>query len=131
MPRILLVEDDPSIRETLAELLREAGYEVAEARNGLEGLDRATERRPDLILLDLMMPGMDGLRFREAQRGDALLHDVPVIITSAYASLADGMALGEVAATFSKPFDVMALLEAIRRVAPAGEPEPQRQGADG
>jgi CheY-like chemotaxis protein len=129
MKRILLVEDDPSIRESLADLLRGVGYVVDEARNGLEGLDRAAERRPDLILLDLMMPAMDGWQFREAQRGDALLHDVPVIITSAFASFEEETTMGEVAARFAKPYDVMALLEAIQRVAPGGEPEPHPQGA--
>jgi CheY-like chemotaxis protein len=122
MRQVLVIEDDPSIREALADLLRDLGYAVSEARNGLEGLRQASERRPDLILLDLMMPAMDGWQFREAQKQDALLLDVPVIVISAFATAEDNVALGDVAARFSKPFDVMALLEAVRRAAPDDGP---------
>ncbi|HET6343273.1 MAG TPA: response regulator, partial [Myxococcota bacterium] len=67
---ILLVENDRDIQETLRELLTEEGYDVAMANNGQEALTylRTASRRPDAILLDLMMPVMDGLQFREAQR---------------------------------------------------------------
>lgn len=122
MRQVLVIEDDPSIREALADLLRDLGYDVSEARNGLEGLRQASERRPDLILLDLMMPAMDGWKFREAQKQDALLIDVPVIVISAFAAAEDDVTLGDVAARFSKPFDVMALLEAVRRAAPDDRP---------
>jgi CheY-like chemotaxis protein len=122
MRQVLVIEDDPSIREALADLLRDLGYAVSEARNGLEGLRQASERRPDLILLDLMMPAMDGWKFREAQKQDALLIDVPVIVISAFATAEDDVTLADVAARFSKPFDVMALLEAVRRAAPDDGP---------
>jgi CheY-like chemotaxis protein len=124
MKRVLVIEDDPAIRESLAELLRDVGYAVSEARNGLEGLRQATEERPDLILLDLMMPAMDGWQFRKAQKQDAMLLDVPVIVISAFGSGPEEASLGDVAARFPKPFDVMALLEAVRRAAPDDGPEP-------
>ena len=126
MTRILVIEDDPSIRETLADLLRDVGYDVDEAVNGLEGLHRAAEHRPDLIVLDLTMPVMDGWQFRGAQRGDALLHDVPVIITSGFGSPEELAAVEGVAATFSKPVDVKALLEVVRKVESGGGAEAHR-----
>ncbi|HET9595678.1 MAG TPA: response regulator [Anaeromyxobacteraceae bacterium] len=82
-PRVLVVEDDDDIRSVMAEALEAEGYEVAGARDGAEAQRRARECRPDLILLDLMMPGMDGWAFRAWQRADAALCDVPVVIVSA------------------------------------------------
>jgi CheY-like chemotaxis protein len=83
--RVLIVEDDVDIRETLGELLASAGYETAAAANGLEGLAAARQARPDLIVLDLMMPVMDGWQFRSAQRQDPALAAIPVIVISASA----------------------------------------------
>ena len=68
MPQILVVEDDASIRGLVSEVLRDDGYEVSEASNGVEALEALGERLPDLIVLDLMMPIMDGWRFVEECR---------------------------------------------------------------
>jgi CheY-like chemotaxis protein len=114
---ILLVEDDLSIRDALCELLAEEGFEVACASNGAEALDRLTAGDPPvLILLDLMMPVMDGFAFRSAQREDPRLARIPVVVLSAghgaerAASLAaDGF--------LAKPFGVDALLETVHRFA--------------
>lgn len=125
MTRILIVEDDPTIREPLAGLLREVGYAVLEARNGAEGLRQAAEQRPDLILLDLTMPAMNGSEFLTAQREDSALVDIPVIAMSA-GTLGEDVAMGRVAARISKPFDIMALLEEVRRVAVAAAGAPAR-----
>jgi CheY-like chemotaxis protein len=85
-PRVLIVEDDVDIRETLGAMLATEGYDTAEAANGLEGLAAARRARPDLIVLDLMMPVMDGWQFRSAQRDDPALASIPVIVISASAS---------------------------------------------
>jgi CheY-like chemotaxis protein len=82
---VLIVEDDVDIRETLGEALASAGYETAAAANGLEGLASARRARPDLIVLDVMMPVMDGWQFRSAQRQDPALASIPVIVISASA----------------------------------------------
>ncbi len=82
-PRVLIVEDDVDIRETLAELLATAGYVTAQAGNGRDALDEARRAPPDLIVLDLMMPVMDGWQFRSAQRRDPALAPIPVIVISA------------------------------------------------
>ena len=63
--QILVVEDDASIRGLVSDLLRDDGYQVSEACNGAEALDAVREQRPDLIVLDLMMPVMDGWTFVE------------------------------------------------------------------
>lgn len=68
MPLILIADDHPIAREPLARLLKHEGYETACASNGLEALDVMRERRPDLILLDMMMPKMGGLAFLHALR---------------------------------------------------------------
>ena len=112
--RVLVVEDDDDIRSLLAELLEEEGYEVVSAADGRQGLDRAHERPPDLILLDLMMPVMNGWEFREEQRRDPVLAGVPVVVVSAAAR-----ASIDASQVLTKPFSVDDLLEAVERHAGA------------
>ncbi len=84
MAGILLIDDDPDTREQLAEILSEAGYLVATARNGLEGLEKLkTDCAPCVILLDLMMPVMNGWQFRAKQLSEPKLARLPVIVLSA------------------------------------------------
>jgi len=80
---VLIVEDDSDIREALTQILEEEGYPVDSAPNGKVGLDRLHERPPCLILLDLMMPVMNGWQFREGQRKDPSISDIPVVVISA------------------------------------------------
>jgi DNA-binding response OmpR family regulator len=80
---ILVVEDDADIRETVALALREAGYRVACAENGEAALAALGRELPRLVLLDLMMPVMDGWEFRGRQRAMPGARDVPVVILSA------------------------------------------------
>ena len=82
--RVLLIEDDAAIRETLGEALQEEGFEVMVASNGREALKiLGNGSRPSAILLDLMMPVMDGWDFRREQLNDPSLRDVPVLVVSA------------------------------------------------
>jgi signal transduction histidine kinase len=81
--RILVVDDQPANLRTLAMLLSRAGYEVATAANGDDGLAQAGERTPDLILLDMMMPGMDGFAVLTQIRQCAVLRSVPVVFLTA------------------------------------------------
>lgn len=85
---ILLAEDDDDLREAMLDTLEDAGYRVAAVGNGQEALAwlQVTERLPSLILLDLMMPVMDGWQFREAQSKDAKASHVPVVVLSAMGS---------------------------------------------
>src|SRR4029077_7377228 len=81
---ILLVEDGGMLRSTLAELLNGEGYDVECAANGLDALRRlASPPKPSLILLDIMLPYMDGLEFRAVQRTTPEIADIPVIVLTA------------------------------------------------
>jgi two-component system response regulator MprA len=114
---VLVIEDDPDIRAAIADALTYEGHSVVEAADGIEGLEHAHEHRPDLILLDLMMPRMDGWAFRDAQQHDAGLADVPVVIVSA--CMADEVhSLGAVG-HLHKPFNMDELLEVVGRCASA------------
>ncbi|MFI5258275.1 MAG: response regulator transcription factor [Candidatus Limnocylindrales bacterium] len=113
--RILLVDDDPSLLVVLAEQLRDDGYEVATARDGQEALRRLEAGWPDLILLDLMMPRIDGLAFARQIKAEA---DLPIIVLSAI-DTADNKArlLDEVAEDYVvKPFHYPELRARIQRV---------------
>ena len=114
--RVLVADDDPSIQGFLAEALADEGYEVRTAANGREALAILREWRPDLILLDLMMPEMDGWAFRAAQRTMPDASDVPVIVLSATRDLAAKARDLEAAQVVSKPFDLEALLGTIERL---------------
>lgn len=83
MRLILIVDDNPDVRLALSTLLEDEGYEVAEASDGDLGLDAARERKPDLILLDLMMPRMDGFETLKELKKDETLADIPVVVLTA------------------------------------------------
>jgi DNA-binding response OmpR family regulator len=110
---VLVVEDDSPIRTMLADLLHDAGYQVVEATDGFEAINALRERRPDLIVLDLMMPRMSGWQFLERSR--ALIdHDsIPVIVLSAIQGHGDYPATLGVAAWFTKPLDVERFLGVV------------------
>jgi signal transduction histidine kinase/DNA-binding response OmpR family regulator len=80
---VLLVEDDPATREVMTRTLEKAGWAVTEAGNGREALDRLAQQKPQLILLDLMMPVMDGFDFLLEMRANAEWQDIPVIVLTA------------------------------------------------
>ena len=114
--RVLVVDDDPSIQGFLAEALADEGYGVRTAANGREALAILQEWRPDLILLDLMMPEMDGWAFRGEQRAMPRVSDVPVIVLSAARDLDARTRALKPAQVFPKPFDLEALLDTIERL---------------
>ena len=80
---ILIIDDKPSKREPLADYVTMLGHKVLEAENGLYGLTKARQHRPDLILLDLSMPEMDGMGFLVERDRDPVLKSIPVIIITA------------------------------------------------
>jgi CheY-like chemotaxis protein len=112
MSMILIVEDDASIREAVGEVLSEEGYDVALAQNGAEALRCLQERRPDAILLDLMMPVMNGWEFRARQLRDPAFSAIPVIVVSA----ANAAHTVQATAYIAKPFDLNQLLQEVQRV---------------
>jgi two-component system response regulator RegX3 len=113
--RILIVEDDEGIRETLKYHLVSAGYSVSEARDGAIGLRLARTSRPDLILLDLMLPGMSGMEFCRALRRSSR---VPIIMVTAKDSEVDKIVGLELGADdyITKPFSVREVLARVNAV---------------
>lgn len=116
-PTILVADDEPSIVLSLQVLLQKAGYEVRIARNGEEAIQSVAESRPDLILLDAMMPKRDGFDVCQSLRADPALKDLPILMLTARSRDVErqkGMALG---ATdyITKPFSTRDLVATVRR----------------
>ena len=114
-PTILLIEDYADTREMISMLLRRKGYNVVEAEDGVEGLLKAAWQNPDLILMDLALPEMDGIEATRRIHSTPKLADIPIIVLSAYLNEAverDALAAGCVE-LFPKPFDAGSFLECI------------------
>jgi len=126
--RVLVVDDDASIQGFLAEALTDEGYSVRTASNGREALSILETWRPDIILLDLMMPEMDGWGFRVQQRTMLGVANVPVIVLSATRDLNAKAAELEPAQVFAKPFDLDALLSTIDEITTQARQDAGRNG---
>lgn len=115
---ILVVEDDPLGRELVVEILGAAGYTVLEAEDGRGLLERVKRERPDLILLDLQLPGIDGFTLIQGLRADPATEQIPILVMSAYARPAvQAQALAAGCSGFiAKPFDTRELLCTVARV---------------
>lgn len=113
-PVVLVVDDDPDILEALAEILETEGFEVRRARNGEEALERLGPQQPDLILLDLMMPVMDGWEFSQRMRQRPGTNNIPIIVLSADRNV--GPKAKEIGAVghLAKPFELGDLLDMVR-----------------
>ena len=122
--RVLVIEDDGDTREALTETVEQAGYEVATAREGREGLDQMRAFHPDVVLLDLMMPGLDGWQFRVEQRRDPVLAFTPVVAMSA--SRSPTAAAVDADLYLQKPIDGDALLSALDSAARTHEQRRER-----
>ena len=111
-PLVLVVDDDPDILDAICDILDAEGYRVARARHGEEALAQVEVERPAIILLDLMMPVMDGVAFAQALHDRPLDRDIPIVVISA-----DGnpQRAASVRATgyLAKPFDIEALLSQV------------------
>jgi len=87
--RILLIEDNPQNRYLAGFLLAQRGHRVLEAETGPQGLEMAAAERPDLILLDIQLPGMDGHAVARALKSDPLLKSIPIVAVTSYAMAGD------------------------------------------
>ncbi len=114
--RVLVVDDHEDIRNTLTVALDDEGYEVRAAANGQEALKVLDEWTPCVILLDLMMPVMDGWAFRAEQLRRQDGHAAPVVILSAAGELEQHRAALSAAAVISKPFDIDRIMETVAAV---------------
>ncbi len=114
--RILVIDDEEDIQEILQTSLEIiAGWKVLKARSGLEGLAKAAAEQPDAILLDVMMPAMDGAATFKRLQADAATRHIPVILLTARVQSADRRALGELGAPglIAKPFDPLTISHRI------------------
>ena len=82
-PLVLVVDDDPDILDAVCDILEGEQYRVSRARHGREALERVAEERPAIVLLDLMMPVMDGVAFAHALRAQYTEDDIPIVVISA------------------------------------------------
>jgi len=111
-PLVLVVDDDPDILDAVCEILETEGYRVARARNGREALDRVDHEPPAVILLDLMMPVMDGSTFAQALRGRPRHRGIPIVLLTAAGSPQKAAALGA-SGYLAKPFEIEVLLSYV------------------
>jgi two-component system response regulator VicR len=116
---ILCVEDEPEMIDLIRLILGRRGFDVKGATGGLEGLRMIHKEKPDLILLDLMMPDMDGWEVYQQIKADEKTRDIPVIVVTAKAQSIDkvlGLHIAKVDDYIAKPFSPQELVDSIEKV---------------
>lgn len=119
MKCILCVEDEPEMIDLIRLILGRRGFEVKGANGGVEGLKMIREEKPDLVLLDLMMPDMDGWEVYQQIKADEKTRNIPVIVVTAKAQSIDrvlGLHIAKVDDYIAKPFQPQELLASVERV---------------
>jgi two-component system, cell cycle response regulator DivK len=117
-PRVLLVDDYPDAREMYSEYLQFSGFDVVEAANGMEALQRAADEKPDIILMDLSLPVMDGWEATRRLKADARTAEIPVVALTghALAGISEGAKQAGCDAFITKPCLPEDLVREIRKV---------------
>ena len=116
---ILCIEDEPEMIDLIRLILGRRGFEVKGATGGVEGLKMIRDEKPDLILLDLMMPDMDGWEVYQQIKADETTKDIPVVVVTAKAQSNDkvlGLHIAKVDDYIAKPFSPQDLLNSVERV---------------
>ncbi|MBE9508978.1 MAG: response regulator [Chloroflexi bacterium] len=116
---VVCIEDEPEMIELVKLILGRKGFELVGAVGGREGLDTVRRLKPDLVLLDLMMPDMDGWEVYQQMKTDSDLKDIPVIVVTAKAQSIDkvlGLHIAKVDDYVTKPFGPQELLESVNKV---------------
>jgi two-component system, cell cycle response regulator DivK len=118
--RILVVEDHEENRRIMRDLLTSAGYEMIEAVTGEDGVTLAERERPDLILMDIQLPGIDGYETTRRIKANPALRAIPIIAVTSYALSGDDVKAREAGCNdyVTKPFSPRALLAKIRQYVP-------------
>jgi CheY-like chemotaxis protein len=110
----LIVEDDPDTREIEKEILEDDGYIVLTAKNGEDGIQFASERRPSVILLDLALPAASGFDVLKTLKSSPVTANIPVVLISAYVMLVDNCVARGASACVQKPFDIDDLVAQVK-----------------
>ena len=116
---ILCIEDEPEMIDLIRLILGRRGFEVLGAAGGKEGLEKVRQVKPDLVLLDLMMPDMDGWEVYQQMKADEKTKDIPVIVITAKAQSIDkvlGLHIAKVDDYIAKPFSPQELLTSVDKV---------------
>ena len=119
LKRVVYIEDEPEMIDLVRLILSRKGYEVHGANGGREGLELVSREQPDLVLLDLMMPDIDGWDVYQQLKAEEITRDIPVIIITAKAQSIDrvlGLHIAKVDDYISKPFSPQELLDRVERV---------------
>jgi two-component system phosphate regulon response regulator PhoB len=130
--KIVVIEDEADILEVIHYNLTREGYRVSSSRDGEEGLDRVRREAPDLVLLDLMLPGLDGLEVCRRLQSDPVTAAIPVIMVTAKGEESDivlGLSLGA-DDYVTKPFSPRELLARVKAVLRRGPPRDERGGSE-
>jgi len=117
--KILIIEDDKFLRELIVKKLVKEGYEISEAVDGEEGIKKVKEEKPDLVLLDLILPGIDGFEVLSRTKEDPALSQIPVIILSNLGQKEDverGLGLGAIDYLIKAHFTPGEIIEKIRAI---------------
>ncbi len=117
--RVVCVEDEPEMIDLVRLILGRRGFFVIGANGGIEGLETVRREKPDLILLDLMMPDMDGWEVYQQIKADPALRGIPVIVVTAKAQSIDkvlGLHIAKVDDYITKPFGPQELLESVEKI---------------
>ncbi len=117
--RVVCVEDEPEMIDLIRLILNRKGFEVIGANGGREGLEIIKDQKPDLVLLDLMMPDLDGWEVYQQMKADKETTDIPVIVVTAKAQSIDkvlGLHIAKVEDYISKPFSPQELLDSVDHV---------------
>ncbi|ABV33575.1 MULTISPECIES: response regulator transcription factor [Pseudothermotoga] len=121
--RVLVVDDSEVLRKIVSFNLIKEGYSVQEAKDGREALEKLRQEKPDLVILDIMMPYIDGFEVLRTMRKDENLKEIPVIMLTAKGGESDPKTALELGANsfLTKPFSPLKLLEEVRRVIQRGK----------
>ncbi len=117
--RVVCIEDEPEMIDLVRLILGRRGFHVTGANGGLEGLEIVERERPDLVLLDLMMPDMDGWEVYQRIKSDEKLREIPVVVVTAKAQSIDkvlGLHIAKVDDYITKPFGPQELLESVEKI---------------
>jgi len=116
---VVCIEDEQEMIDLVQLILGRRGFTVEGANGGLEGLEKVQKRKPDLVLLDLMMPDMDGWEVYQRMKSDEELREIPVIVVTAKAQSIDkvlGLHIAKVDDYITKPFGPQELLESVEKI---------------